>query len=92
MTASSYNGGGGKDRDESPMRKSIGKGVVGFAAAAATLAAVCCSEPPPASAESLTVAFPVSRAREVAALFLFFLLIVICYVLVRFNFGLSRCL
>ncbi|CAN0909971.1 Carboxyl-terminal-processing peptidase 3, chloroplastic [Linum grandiflorum] len=66
--SSTSNGGGGKDldRDEFPVRKSIGKGVVGFAAAAATLASVCCSElPPPAFAESLTVAFPVSRAREV---------------------------
>ncbi|CAN1173087.1 Carboxyl-terminal-processing peptidase 3, chloroplastic [Linum perenne] len=55
-----------KDRDEEfPVRNTIGKGVVGFAAAAATLASVFYSEPPPAFAESLTVAFPVSRAREV---------------------------
>lgn len=42
---------------------SIGKGFLGFAAAAAALISVCCDSP--AFAESLTVAFPVSRAREV---------------------------
>ncbi|KAJ8753362.1 hypothetical protein K2173_019761 [Erythroxylum novogranatense] len=43
--------------------KSLGKGIVGFAATAAALASVCCDSP--AFAESLTVAFPVSRVREV---------------------------
>ncbi|PON31985.1 ClpP/crotonase-like domain containing protein, partial [Trema orientale] len=43
--------------------KSAGKGLVGFAAAAAALFSVCCDSP--ALAESLTVAFPVSRAPEV---------------------------
>jgi hypothetical protein len=43
--------------------KSVGKGVIGFAAAATTLASVCYDAP--AFAESLTVAFPVSRAPEV---------------------------
>ncbi|KAJ6699946.1 CARBOXYL-TERMINAL-PROCESSING PEPTIDASE 3 CHLOROPLASTIC [Salix purpurea] len=40
-----------------------GKGVIGFAAAATALASVCYDAP--AFAESLTVAFPVSRASEV---------------------------
>ncbi|CAN1255580.1 Carboxyl-terminal-processing peptidase 3, chloroplastic [Linum perenne] len=63
---SCFGDGGCKDCDEEfPVRNTIGKGVVGFAAAAATLASVFYSEPPPAFAESLTVAFPVSRAREV---------------------------
>ncbi|KAJ0042806.1 hypothetical protein Pint_17947 [Pistacia integerrima] len=43
--------------------KSIVKGFVGFAATATALASVCCDSP--AFAESLTVAFPVSRAPEV---------------------------
>lgn len=43
--------------------KSVGKGVIGFAAAATALASVCYDAP--AFAESLTVAFPVSRAPEV---------------------------
>ncbi|KAJ7976819.1 Carboxyl-terminal-processing peptidase [Quillaja saponaria] len=43
--------------------KSIGRGVLGFAVSAAALASVLCDSP--ALAESLTVAFPVSRAREV---------------------------
>ncbi|KAF2307844.1 hypothetical protein GH714_032525 [Hevea brasiliensis] len=43
--------------------RSVGKGFIGFAAAAAALASLCCDSP--AFAESLTVAFPVSRAREV---------------------------
>ncbi|KDP37349.1 hypothetical protein JCGZ_06803 [Jatropha curcas] len=43
--------------------RSIGKGFIGFAAAATALASLCCDSP--AFAESLTVAFPVSRAREV---------------------------
>uniref|UniRef100_A0A2N9GJA6 C-terminal processing peptidase n=1 Tax=Fagus sylvatica TaxID=28930 RepID=A0A2N9GJA6_FAGSY len=42
---------------------SIGKGLFGFAAAATALVSVCCDSP--ALAESLTVAFPVSRAQEV---------------------------
>lgn len=56
------------DRDlvksDSDWRNSIGRGVFGVAAAAATMFSVCCDSP--ALAESLTVAFPVSRAREVA--------------------------
>ncbi|KAJ6363368.1 hypothetical protein OIU78_003527 [Salix suchowensis] len=43
--------------------RSVGKGVIGFAAAATALASVCYDAP--AFAESLTVAFPVSRASEV---------------------------
>ncbi|XVF56088.1 hypothetical protein PTKIN_Ptkin06aG0088800 [Pterospermum kingtungense] len=43
--------------------KSITKGFVGFAAAATALASICADSP--AFAESLTVAFPVSRAQEV---------------------------
>ncbi|XP_048226114.1 carboxyl-terminal-processing peptidase 3, chloroplastic isoform X2 [Ricinus communis] len=43
--------------------KSVKKGFIGFAAAAATLSSICYGSP--AFAESLTVAFPVSRAREV---------------------------
>ncbi|KAJ4829706.1 Carboxyl-terminal-processing peptidase 3, chloroplastic [Turnera subulata] len=43
--------------------RSLGKGFLGFAAAATALASVCFDSP--AFAESLTVAFPVSRAREV---------------------------
>ncbi|KAG6595632.1 Carboxyl-terminal-processing peptidase 3, chloroplastic, partial [Cucurbita argyrosperma subsp. sororia] len=42
---------------------SVGKWVVGFAAAATTLSSVCFDSP--AFAESLTVAFPVSRTPEV---------------------------
>lgn len=42
---------------------SVGKCVMGFAATAAALSSVCCDSP--ALAESLTVAFPVSRAPEV---------------------------
>ncbi|XP_011653937.1 carboxyl-terminal-processing peptidase 3, chloroplastic isoform X2 [Cucumis sativus] len=42
---------------------SFGKCVMGFAATAAALSSVCCGSP--ALAESLTVAFPVSRAPEV---------------------------
>ncbi|KAE8098833.1 hypothetical protein FH972_016868 [Carpinus fangiana] len=45
------------------LMTSLGKGLFGFAAAAAAFASVCCDSP--ALAESLTVAFPVSRAREV---------------------------
>lgn len=44
--------------------ESVARGVVGFTAAAA-VAAVCICWDSPATAESLTVAFPVSRAREV---------------------------
>ncbi|KAK9289565.1 hypothetical protein L1049_007721 [Liquidambar formosana] len=42
---------------------SIGRGFIGLAAAAAAVISVTCDSP--ALAESLTVAFPVSRAREV---------------------------
>ncbi|KAL5986688.1 hypothetical protein ACLOJK_015021 [Asimina triloba] len=41
----------------------IGRGVFGFAAAAAAVFSVCCDSP--CLAESLTVAFPASRATEV---------------------------
>lgn len=43
--------------------ESIAKGFVGFAAAATALASICFDSP--AFAESLTVAFPASRAPEV---------------------------
>ena len=46
------------------LMTSIGKGLFGFAAAATALVSVCCDSP--ALAESLTVAFPVSRAQEVS--------------------------
>lgn len=49
--------------EEQQLIKSIGKGLFGFAAAAAALLSVCYDSP--AFSESLTVAFPVSRAREV---------------------------
>lgn len=51
--------------DSAPRRLigSVGKCVVGFAAAATALSSVCFDSP--ALAESLTVAFPVSRAPEV---------------------------
>lgn len=56
---------------------SFGKCVMGFAATAAALSSVCCGSP--ALAESLTVAFPVSRAPEVNFVYvsfcLFFLLL-----------------
>lgn len=44
--------------------RSIGKCFLGVAVTAAALFSICCDSPP-ALAESLTVAFPVSRAREV---------------------------
>ena len=50
--------------------KSIAKGFVGFAAAATALLSICCDSP--AFAESLTVAFPVSRAPEVIVLIFLF--------------------
>lgn len=63
------------DRDlvkfESDWRRSIGRGLFGVAAAAAAMFSVCCDSP--ALAESLTVAFPVSRAREVMCLIVFLL-------------------
>uniref|UniRef100_A0A1D1Z0V3 C-terminal processing peptidase n=1 Tax=Anthurium amnicola TaxID=1678845 RepID=A0A1D1Z0V3_9ARAE len=43
--------------------RSIGGGFLGLAAATAAAVSLCCSSP--AAAESLTVAFPVSRVREV---------------------------
>ncbi|KAK4581592.1 hypothetical protein RGQ29_024980 [Quercus rubra] len=49
--------------EEQQLIKSIGKGLFGFAAAAAALLSVCYDSP--ALSESLTVAFPVSRAQEV---------------------------
>ncbi|XP_065857785.1 carboxyl-terminal-processing peptidase 3, chloroplastic [Euphorbia lathyris] len=53
-----------KPHSSSPdLIRSIGKNIFGFAAAATALVSVCCDSP--AFAESLTVAFPVSRAREV---------------------------
>ena len=61
------------DRDlvkfENDWRRSVGRGLVGVAAAAAAMFAVYCDSP--AVAESLTVAFPVSRAREVMCLIVF---------------------
>jgi carboxyl-terminal processing protease len=57
------------------LMTSLGKGLFGFAAAAAAFASVCCDSP--ALAESLTVAFPVSRAREV--IFFFFFFFSFCY-------------
>lgn len=50
--------------------ESIAKGFVGFAAAATALASICFDSP--AFAESLTVAFPASRAPEVIFFFFFF--------------------
>lgn len=55
-----------KDRNETNLVHSAVRSVVGFTAAAAAATAVisaCCDSP--ALSESLTVAFPVSRAREV---------------------------
>ncbi|OVA12273.1 PDZ domain [Macleaya cordata] len=49
--------------DRSSLIRSIGRGFVGFAVAAAAVISICSD--PPALSESLTVAFPVSRAREV---------------------------
>ncbi|KAL6987094.1 Carboxyl-terminal-processing peptidase 3, chloroplastic, variant 2 [Sarracenia purpurea var. burkii] len=49
--------------DNENLIGSIAKGVVSFAAAALAAISICCESP--AFAESLTVAFPVSRAREV---------------------------
>lgn len=48
--------------------ESIAKGFVGFAAAATALASICFDSP--AFAESLTVAFPASRAPEFKELLL----------------------
>ncbi|CAL1353342.1 unnamed protein product [Linum trigynum] len=64
VVAASY-GNNNRDRDAVPERRSIGKTVVGVSAAVAALVSVYFSDPPPSLAESLTVAFPVSRAREV---------------------------
>lgn len=55
--------------EEQQLIKSIGKGLFGFAAAAAALLSVCYDSP--ALSESLTVAFPVSRAQEVFFCFVF---------------------
>ena len=52
---------------------SFGKCVMGFAATAAALSSVCCGSP--ALAESLTVAFPVSRAPEVNFVYVSFCLL-----------------
>ncbi|KAA8517035.1 hypothetical protein F0562_017147 [Nyssa sinensis] len=49
--------------DNENLIRSIGRGVVGFAAAALAAISICCDSP--ALAESLTVAFPVSRTLEV---------------------------
>ncbi len=51
-------------QQQQQLMTSIGKGLFGFAAAATALVSVCCDSP--ALAESLTVAFPVSRAQEVS--------------------------
>ncbi|KAL7197360.1 hypothetical protein ACSBR2_019990 [Camellia fascicularis] len=54
--------------DDKHVIRSIARGVVSLAAAAAVAAiSISCDSPPPALAESLTVAFPVSRAPEVNA-------------------------
>lgn len=67
------------DRDlvkfDSDWRRSIGRGLFGVAAAAAAMFSVCCDSP--ALAESLTVAFPVSRAREVMCLIVLLLWVVL---------------
>ena len=55
--------------EEQKLIKSIGKGLFRFAAAAAALLSVCYDSP--AFSESLTVAFPVSRAQEVFFCFCF---------------------
>ncbi|KAF5938258.1 hypothetical protein HYC85_025764 [Camellia sinensis] len=52
--------------DDKHVIRSIARGVVSLAAAAAVAAiSISCDSPPPALAESLTVAFPASRAPEV---------------------------
>ncbi|CAL5434853.1 unnamed protein product [Camellia sinensis] len=52
--------------DDKHVIISIARGVVSLAAAAAVAAiSISCDSPPPALADSLTVAFPVSRAPEV---------------------------
>lgn len=57
---------------------SVGKCVMGFAAAATALSSVCFDSP--ALAESLTVAFPVSRAPEVNFVYVF-----CCYITCLFS-------
>ncbi|CAI0377086.1 unnamed protein product [Linum tenue] len=64
VVAASY-GNNNRDHDAVRERNSIGKTVVAVSAAVAALVSVYFSDPPPSFAESLTVAFPVSRAREV---------------------------
>lgn len=56
------------------MSNTVGRKLLGLAAAAALAvsSSFCCDSP--ALAESLTIAFPVSRAREVIKFFCFFLL------------------
>lgn len=65
--------------------QSMGKGFFGFAAAAVALLSVCSESP--ALAESLTVAFPVSRAPEVIEYLEPFsvLVVVCCFVFVCFS-------
>ncbi|KAK7266970.1 hypothetical protein RIF29_19632 [Crotalaria pallida] len=53
--------------EEGWIIKSAAKNAIGFGASAAVLFSVFCDLPSPALAESLTVAFPVSRAPEVNA-------------------------
>ncbi|KAI3935222.1 hypothetical protein MKW98_018411 [Papaver atlanticum] len=53
------------DGNKKKLIKSIGKNLLGFAATAVAVISVC-SVNTPALSESLTVAFPVSRAREVS--------------------------
>lgn len=55
--------GANETSDSKCLVKSIGRGLIGFAAAAAAFTSVCSDSP--ALAESLTVAFPASRIHEV---------------------------
>nr|DAD29815.1 TPA_asm: hypothetical protein HUJ06_031283 [Nelumbo nucifera] len=52
-----------KDESNRSLIRSVGRNFFSFAAAVAAVVSICCDTP--ALAESLTVAFPVSRAREV---------------------------
>ncbi|KAJ4978342.1 hypothetical protein NE237_009122 [Protea cynaroides] len=52
-----------RDEVDRSLIGSVGKSLFGFAAAVTAVISICCDSP--ALAESLTVAFPVSRAREV---------------------------
>lgn len=67
---------------------SIGKGFLAFSVAAAASFSVCFDSP--AMAESLTVAFPVSRTTEVIRLLSFYL--IESYVCISSNYLLVSCL